>query len=210
MASIFINTAAVLGCIALVVIVLSAIAPTRVEYTEEITIAAPIRRVFDDIRMQERLMRWSAWPKETKSQCSVDTTLSSSKEDGALGVQTVFFTKGKRFGHQEVTKLVQNELVSFTLEGGGPPHFPTMDFTLTPIGASETRVELHFVNRVPPPFNAIWKFAGLSKWTRSMHLKDLTGLKAFSEPPHIANDGETVDLDSPRPNPFEISMPGTV
>ena len=91
-----------LGLVVLVVL-LSALAPTKVEYTEEITVDAPVGNVYDDIRRQEHLMRWSAWPKETKSTCTVEG------EDGETGAKTVFFTKGKRVGHQEVVRLKENE-----------------------------------------------------------------------------------------------------
>lgn len=82
-----------LGLAALVTF-LSAIAPTRVEYTEEITIDAPVGDVYDDLRLQEHLMRWSAWPKETKSTCTVEgtdgeveTTLSSSPKGSESAIR---------------------------------------------------------------------------------------------------------------------------
>ncbi|WP_322895729.1 MULTISPECIES: SRPBCC family protein [unclassified Yoonia] len=185
----------VLGLVALVA-VLSALAPVRVEYTEEIIVNAPVADVYDDIRMQEHLMRWSAWPKETKSTCSVEGT------DGAVGVKTAFFTKGKRVGHQEVVSLKENEEVALTLIGPGPPHRPKLTFKLHPEGDHQTRVLAHFTNELTRPFNAIWKFAGLSKWTREMHRKDLAGLKAFSEPPHLDMNGTPVGRPPIGVNPY--------
>ena len=64
-----------------------------------------------------------------------------------------------------------------------------------------------FIYRMPPPFNLIWNFAGISKWTRKMHVKDLEGLKAFSEPPHKDADGTVVGREMTVPNPYEIPMP---
>jgi hypothetical protein len=177
--------------------VLSLIAPTRVEYTEEISVNAPVGDVYDDIRLQEHLMRWSAWPLETKSTCSVEGA------DGQVGAQTVFFTKGKRVGHQEVVSLKENREVALTLVGPGPPHKPRLTFELQPNGADRTRVLAHFVNVLPRPFNIIWKFAGLSKWTRRMHRKDLAGLKAFSEPPHKDATGAVVGRPPIGKNPFQ-------
>lgn len=174
-----------LGLVVLVV-VLSALAPTKVEYSEDITVDAPVGNVYDDIRLQEHLMRWSAWPKETKSTCTVEG------EDGETGAKTVFFTKGKRVGHQEVVRLKENEEIVLTLVGPGPPHKPKLTFELCPEGEGRTRVFAYFVNELPRPFNAIWKFAGLTKWTREMHRKDLAGLKAFSEPPHRDASGAVV------------------
>ena len=200
---------AIIGGLALVVAILSARAPTRVEYTEEIVVDAPVADVYDDIRLQDRLMRWSAWPKETKSTCAVDTDAARTGEDGSVGARTVFFSKGKRVGHQEIVGLKENEEVAMTLVGPGPPHRPRLTFELVPEGPSRTRVLAHFVNELPRPFNAIWRFAGLSKWTREMHVKDLAGLKAFSEPPHRDADGLVVGRPPREPNPYEVTMPGT-
>ncbi|MEO1284551.1 MAG: hypothetical protein AAFV92_06700 [Pseudomonadota bacterium] len=199
--------AAIIGCVALAIIVLSALSPTRLEYTETITINAPVGDVYDDIRFQDRLMRWSAWPRETKSKCAVDTGHTIEGEDGTVGTRTVFFSKGKAMGFQEIQSLKPNHSVSFTLEGAGPPHFPIMVFTLEEQGPNQTKVVLSFVNRMPPPFNLIWNFAGISKWTRKMHVKDLEGLKTFSEPPHKDANGTVVGRDMTVPNPYEIPMP---
>lgn len=186
----------VLGLVA-VVALSSALAPTRVAYTEEITVDTSLKDVYDDIRLQEHLMRWSAWPKETKSTCTVEG------KDGETGAKTVFFTKGKRVGHQEVVNLKENEEVILTLVGPGPPHKPKLTFELRAKGKDRTHVLAHFVNELPRPFNAIWRFAGLSKWTRDMHRKDLAGLKAFSEPPHRDINGDVVGRPPTGTNPYE-------
>ncbi|MEL6734277.1 MAG: hypothetical protein AAFO98_00125 [Pseudomonadota bacterium] len=187
----------VILAIVAVVAILSFIAPTKVEYTEEIIVDAPVSDVYDDIRLQEHLMRWSAWPKETNSTCSVDGP------DGRMGAKTVFFSKGKRVGHQEVVGLKQNEEVALTLVGPGPPHKPRLTFELQSVTPDTTKVLAHFVNELPRPFNIIWKFAGLSNWTRKMHRKDLEGLKAFSEPPHKDATGTIVGRPPIGTNPFQ-------
>ncbi|MEO0618844.1 MAG: SRPBCC family protein [Pseudomonadota bacterium] len=188
---------AVLGALVAVIAVLAFVAPRRVAYTETITVNAPVGDVYDDIRLQEHLMRWSAWPLETKSTCSVEGN------DGTVGAKTAFFTKGKRVGHQEVVALRENKEVALTLVGPGPPHKPRLTFELTPTGSEQTRVDAHFVNEFTPPFHIIWHFAGLSKWTRSMHVKDLKGLKAFCEPPHKDATGQVVGRPPRGDNPFE-------
>ena len=63
--------------------------PTKVQYIEEIQIEAPVKKVYDAIRFQEQLMKWSAWPSETNSQCAVKNV------DGQIGAQTVYLQKGK-------------------------------------------------------------------------------------------------------------------
>lgn len=201
---------AIIGGLALLVVILSALAPTRVAYTEKIVVDASIEDVYDDIRLQDRLMRWSAWPKETKSTWAVDTAAARTREDGSVGARTVFLSKGKRVGHQEIVSLKENEEVAMTLVGPGPPHRPRLTFELIPEGRSRTCVLAHFVNELPRPFNAIWHFAGLSKWTREMHRKDLSGLKAFSEPPHRDADDHIVGRPPREPNPYAVPMPGSV
>ncbi|MEM0898886.1 MAG: hypothetical protein AAGI92_02925 [Pseudomonadota bacterium] len=207
MLSILTTIAAIIGCLAVIIILLSALSPTKLEYEEVITINAPAWQVYDDIRLQQRLMRWSAWPKETKSKCAVDISHTIEGEDGTVGTRTVFFSKGKPIGFQEIQSLQPNHSISFTLEGAGPPHFPTMMFALEELDEDNTKVVLSFINRMPPPFNLVWNFAGISKWTRKMHVKDLAGLKAFSEPPHLDADGNTVGREMNIPNPYEIAMP---
>ena len=207
MLSVLMLIAAAIGCLSLIVIVLSALSPTKLKYEETITINAPAWQIYDDIRLQQRLMRWTAWPKETKSKCAVDTGHTIEGEDGTVGTRTVFFSKGKAMGFQEIQSLKLNHSLSFTLESAGPPHYPTMVFTLEELAEDKTRVVLFFINRMPPPFNLIWNFAGISKWTRKMHVKDLQGLKAFSEPPHKDADGTVVGRGMNIPNPYEISMP---
>lgn len=190
---------ALYGLLALIALIglLSALAPTRVAYTEHVLIDAPVHDVYDDIRLQEHLMRWSAWPQETKSTCTVEGL------DGQVGAKTAFFTKGKRVGYQEVVSLKQDQEVALVLFGPGPPHRPRLTFELRATGETRTEVLAHFVNELPRPFNAIWKFAGLTKWTREMHRKDLAGLKAFSEPPHKDMTGNVVGRPPRGINPYE-------
>lgn len=189
-----------LAALIVLVAVLSAIAPVRVTYQETIDVNAPHDQIYDDIRLQDHLMRWSAWPAETNSTCTVEP---GEGGDGQVGARTVFYSKGKRFGHQEVVALTPNREVTLTLESKGPPHTPTLKFILTPKSETQTRVTLDFVNVLPRPFNALWRFAGLSAWTRKMHLKDLDGLKAFSAPPHRDATSTVVGHPPTGESPFE-------
>jgi hypothetical protein len=147
-----------------------------VEYVETITINGKIRDVYDAIRFQERLMEWSAWSSETGSACALHGT------DGELGAQTVFMHKnGTRFGYQEISALTENQAVSFMLKSKGPPQKPQLHFHLSPVGDGSTRVILHFLNEITPPFHLILRIAGIVRWTRHMHGKDLGGLKRYIE-----------------------------
>ena len=184
---------------------LSLMAPTRVSYTETVDVSAEAADVFDDIRLQARLARWSAWPKETGSMCALDS--SPKRADGTVGARMVFVSKGRPIGHQEIVELIDQRLIALELDGPGPPHRAFVRFEVEELDAKLTRVHLHFVNELPRPFNAIWRFAGLSQWTRSMHKKDLAGLKAFSEPPHRDIDGRIVGRTPSLPNPYETALP---
>ncbi|MGD1947274.1 MAG: SRPBCC domain-containing protein [Croceivirga sp.] len=93
------------------VIILIIVLPKKVQYIENITVNTDIEKVYDAIRYQEQLMKWSAWPSETNSLCAVKNV------DGQIGAQTIFMNKkGKQFGYQEITHLVPNEKVSFFIK----------------------------------------------------------------------------------------------
>ncbi len=158
--------------------------PTAISYVERIMIDAPISEVYDNVRHQEDLMRWSAWPSTTKSTCE------AAGVDGEVGAQTVFFTKGKRFGHQELTALAHEQFVTFRLFGAGPPQKPELTFSFKAVDPQKTEVLLKFRNEIPRPFNVLLRLFGIVRWTRGMHLKDLDGLKRYCEPPHKTYVGE--------------------
>lgn len=175
----------IVGAIVVLTLIVGIAVPRRVRYTEEAVIAASAPELYDHIRFQSRLMRWSAWPTETGSACACEGV------DGEVGARTVFFTKArKRFGQQEVTELVPNRRVVLVLASKGPRQQPVVSFDLDPLGPNETRVTLGFDNRIMPPFNVILRLAGIVRWTREMHRKDLAGLKAYAEPPHRTYAGE--------------------
>jgi len=160
--------------------------PVKVQYTETLVIEAPARQLYDNTRLQARLMDWSAWPSETGSTCSYENT------DGELGARTVFFSKGKRFGHQEVTGLVDGQTVELALVSKGPPQKPLLRFDFVPLIPSRTAVRLGFDNTLARPFNVILRLAGVVRWTRKMHVKDLQGLKRYAEPPFLTYVGKPV------------------
>jgi len=166
-----------LGVLALSLIGAILLLPREVAYTEAITIAAPAAEIHDHIRFQDRLMRWSAWPAETGSACTVEGP------DGEVGARTVFLRadSAERFGHQEVTALEPGRRVELRLTAKGPPQAPHLTFELEPLGAEATRVLLRFRNTLPRPFNLLLRLLGVVRWTRAMHRKDLEGLKRFSE-----------------------------
>ena len=169
----------VLGGLLLLAILLTALVvflPNVVHYSEKIVIAAPVKQVYDNIRSQSDLMKWSAWPEATGSTCSVEN------QDGSVGARTVFFNKGKRFGHQEIIALETNKKVSMTLVNSGPlKHTPYLDFDLRALSDTQTEVMLNFTNTYQRPFQVPAKLLGIVKWTRNLQIKDLEGLKAYSE-----------------------------
>ncbi|WP_046755907.1 SRPBCC domain-containing protein [Kordia jejudonensis] len=150
--------------------------PTKIQYIEEIEVNASINTVYDAIRYQEKLMKWSAWPKETKSQCAVKNV------DGQIGAQTVYLQKDKQFGYQEVTELIENEKVSFYLTSKAPFEQDTrLHFFLKEIEHDRTNVCLYFDNTLKRPSHIFPHIFGIIHWTHNMHLKDLAGLKKFVE-----------------------------
>lgn len=174
--------------------------PDTVEYVEETVVEAPAGKVYDAVRFQADLMRWSAWPSETGSDCAV------AGPDGEVGARTVFTFKGQPFGYQEVVCLDEGRLVELTLTSKGPPHWPTLRLHMVPLSANRTRVLLDFRNRYTRPFHVLVRVMGIVRWTREMHRKDLAGLKRYVEPPHLTYTGEAApaaarvqEPDSPQP-----------
>ena len=164
-----------IGVFIAIVILLVAL-PIKVQYIETVKVQAPIAKVYDAVRFQEQLMAWSAWPTETKSQCEVKNT------DGQIGAQTVYLSKGKQFGYQEITDLINNEKVSFILKSKAPFEQETkLHFLFKPLQANQTEVTLWFDNTLKKPSLLLPYVLGIIKWTHKMHLKDLAGLRKFVE-----------------------------
>lgn len=166
--------------------------PTNIRYCESVLISAPIQSVYDNVRYQEDLMNWSAWPSTTNSTCSL------AGLDGQKGAQTVFFSKGKRFGHQELIDLVENKSATFTLESKGPPQKPVLTFLFEQVSNEQTKVTIDFSNQLSRPFNVLLRVLGIVRWTRQMHVKDLQGLKQYCEPPYLTYIGQAI---TPRSRP---------
>lgn len=161
------------------VLLLIVFLPKKVQYIERVTVQASIARVYDAIRYQEQLMQWSAWPKETNSECAVQN------KDGVLGAQTIYLNKkGKQFGYQEVTELVENEKVGFYLKSFVAPFEEDvrLEFMLKKISEEETEISLWFNETLKKPQFLIAYFGGIIKWVHTMHLKDLANLKTYVEP----------------------------
>jgi uncharacterized protein YndB with AHSA1/START domain len=166
---------AAIGLTLAILLLLKAL-PSKVQYIETIVVDAPISKVYDAIRFQEKLMQWSAWPTETKSQCAVKNT------DGQIGAQTVYLSKGKQFGYQEVTHLTENEKVSFILKSKAPFEQETkLHFILKEVDNNRTEINLWFDNTLKKPSLLLPYLFGIIEWTHKMHLKDLSGLKLYVE-----------------------------
>ncbi|MEM8763983.1 MAG: SRPBCC domain-containing protein [Bacteroidota bacterium] len=169
--------AALVG-LTLALIILIRVLPVKIQYLETIKVNTPVNLVYDAIRYQERLMEWSAWPKETKSLCAVKNT------DGQVGAQTIYMNKkGKEFGYQEITELIPNEKVSFYLKSYVAPFEKEVRlyFLLKSMDEETTEVTLWFDETLKKPHFLIAYFGGIPKWVHQMHLKDLAGLKQYAE-----------------------------
>ena len=108
----------------------------------------------------------------------------------------MFFSKGKRFGYQEVTALEPDRRVDIALTSAGPPQKPRITYAFEPAGPNATIVTLHWTNEITRPFNVALRLLGIVRWTRAMHLKDLDGLRRFCEPPHQTYTGEPARAQS--------------
>lgn len=150
-----------------------------IAWTESVTIFRPTDAVYAAVRDQRVLMQWSAWPAATGYSCAVEG-------DGvSVGSSVVFRTpNGQEIGRQTMTVVnateVRNRLRN--LGPGGRPIEPEVDFWLTVLGPSETRVALDF--RVSPPIpkvlHPVARFY-LTRRIRPLHRQDLLNLKTMLE-----------------------------
>jgi len=164
--------------IGLTITLLIVFLPAKVQYIEKVLINARTPIVYDAIRFQEQLMQWSAWPKETQSNCAV------KNEDGLVGAQTVYLNKkGKQFGYQEITGLEENERVDFFLKSDVAPFEKDvrLTFLLREIKPNQTEVIMWFNETLKKPHFLIAYFGGILRWVHEMHLKDLAYLKTYAE-----------------------------
>lgn len=169
-------TLIVLAAVTAIIAILSLAISHRVHYREKIDIEAPLDKVFAAIRSQEDLMVWSAWPAATNSTCRVIGA------DNQVGTTIEFLSKGKITGSQTVTEIVPEERIKVSLSDPSPfGQRPYVIFHVRPLGESRTEVSLEFNNTIRRPFHLLLKGAGIVKWVRGLHCKDLAGLKAFCE-----------------------------
>lgn len=163
---------------ALVVVVAAVVLFTRnrVQYVERVEVEAPAPKVFEAVASQEALMRWSAWPAATQSQCRVVGA------DRAVGATIEFLKDGRVTGSQKVTRLVEGSRVEIELADPSPfGQRPLVHFQVNPLAGDRTEVLLEFDNTIRRPFHLLVRFAGIAKWVRGLHRKDLAGLKRFVE-----------------------------
>jgi hypothetical protein len=67
-------------------------------------------------------------------------------------------------------------------------------FKFFPLFPDRARVVLQFRNEIALPFNVVLRLAGIVRWTREMHRKDLDGLKRHVDRPHRSYAGEPAGL----------------
>ncbi|WP_043440777.1 SRPBCC family protein [Arthrobacter sp. L77] len=153
------------------------------QWTETITIEAPRDIVYQAVRDQHTLMRWSAWPEATGFTCRVDG-------DGMSPGSQIVFTdqKGVEQGRQTLVSADPG-IVRNTMRNRGPRGrwvSPNVDFHVDPVTPTQTRVSLAFdvdppVPRIMKPLANRW----LRRSIRPLHVKDLQQLKDLVEATHV-------------------------
>jgi len=152
--------------------------PDKVRYVESVVINSDVKSAYDAIREQKQLMKWSAWPRETKSSCQVEN------EDGKIGAKMTYLNKkGRKFGYQEVIELEASHKVAFYLKSFVAPFEKDvrLTFYLREKAPELTEVSMWFDEELKKPHFLIAYFGGIIKWVHSMHLKDLANLKSYLE-----------------------------
>lgn len=147
-------------------------------WTETVTIDKPVAEVFEAVRDQRVLMRWSAWPDATGYSCAVEG-------DGRSVGSAIVFTDsgGTEQGRQRIVEIGAG-LVRNRLRNRGPRGQwiePAIDFRLEPY-RNGTKVELDF--DVEPPVPALLRPIAnryLERKVRPLHVEDLRRLKVLLE-----------------------------
>ncbi|MEM7341659.1 MAG: SRPBCC family protein [Actinomycetota bacterium] len=155
------------------------------KWTETIDIDAPTEEVFDAMLDQDRVMAWSAWPEATGFTCSVEGDSTSP------GSEIVFRDKkGTIQGRQRII-AVEGRRVRNQLQNRGPfgrTMTPTVTFEATPLDERCTRAALEFEADVPLPAGVRHLVqAGMSRWVRRLHVRDLEMLKSHVESRHTTD-----------------------
>jgi len=168
-----------LVCVVTIVIVaLTNVLTSRVvTYTLSVEIASDVRSAYDAIRLQKNCRQWATCPGARSS------VAPEEDADGKVGAKLVFFgASGREVGRQTVASLEEDAKVTLQLSDPAPFQCQTqqLSFALsaTPRGV---RVDLHFLNRMRPPFHVVLRAAGLDAWLRDFHRADLDALKRFLE-----------------------------
>jgi carbon monoxide dehydrogenase subunit G len=148
------------------------------EWTESIFVSARTDAVFEAVRDQHVLMKWSAWPEATGYTCAVEG-------DGrSVGSQIVFRSAdGVEQGRQRLV-AVADGVVRNRMRNRGPRGRwvePSVDFRVEPEGEG-SRVHLDFA--VEPPVPRVLRPLAeryLTRSIRPLHVADLVRLKALVE-----------------------------
>ncbi|MCV7169232.1 SRPBCC family protein [Mycobacterium manitobense] len=151
------------------------------EWTETIVVTRPLEQVRDAIADENQLMAWSAWPKATGFSCAVEGDGTS------IGSAITFRDRaGVVQGRQRLTRI-ETDRVEYRLRNRGPggrEMTPELDFRLTPVDDTHTRVHLDFraTAPLPPGLRQLAELV-LGRRVRRLHIQDLEQLKA-----HVEND----------------------
>lgn len=157
------------------------------QWTETITVQAPLQRVRRAVADEHQVMAWSAWPQATGYTCAVDGDGTS------VGSQIVFTDpRGREQGRQRLEQVserttAQGEevVVAYRLSNRGPggrTMHPEVDFRLRALGPSTTQVHLDF--RATPPLPVPLRQLAerfMASRVRALHVKDLEQLKVHAE-----------------------------
>ncbi|MCS6918041.1 MAG: SRPBCC family protein [Chitinophagales bacterium] len=168
--------------LALVAVILSAVAPTRMELTRDIYIQAPLQQVWQQVSTLQQMDRWSPWNE-------LDPNMKKTIEgtDGTVGA--VMHWEGNQdagSGKQTISAVEPLHRIDLKIEFLKPFRSEADSYIQVDDSGGGTQVTWGFSSVTPRPFNIVYIFMDMEKLIGQDYEKGLRRLKELTEQEHLS------------------------
>lgn len=165
--------------IALLVFILSSIAPKTYKVERKIRINRPLHEVYNYLRLLRNQDQWSKW-----NRLDPDMKKTFSGEDGKIGFRSAWESDHKQVGvgQQTITALEDNQAIYTKLEFY-KPFKSQSDAYLRTVKVDDTTTDVFwgFTGEMKPPMNVMLLFMNMDKQVGADFEEGLTKLKEVLE-----------------------------